>query len=109
MRRLEANGFIRGYYAEVDHAKLGFSLRAYIDIRLRPGVSAQIFEAKARKLPGIESIAILTGAMDLRVRVVCCDQNELEQLIAMLRTEAGAQETNTSVILRESQAEAVTQ
>jgi Lrp/AsnC family transcriptional regulator, leucine-responsive regulatory protein len=109
VRRLEANGFIRGYRAEINHVKFGFSLQAYIDIYLQSGVSAQTFEAKAKKIPGIERIAILTGAMDLRVRVRCRDQGELELLIARLRTEAGAQETNTSVILRESEANGATQ
>ncbi|MDX6460106.1 MAG: Lrp/AsnC family transcriptional regulator, leucine-responsive regulatory protein [Acidobacteriaceae bacterium] len=101
VRRLQAIGVIRGYHAEVDYAKLGFSLRAYVDIHLQPSVNAQAFETVAAKLPGVVSVAILTGALDLRVRVACHDQAELVQLIALLRSRAGAQETNTAVILRE--------
>jgi Lrp/AsnC family leucine-responsive transcriptional regulator len=101
VRRLQATGVIRGYHAEVDYAKLGFLLRAHVDIHLQPSVNAQAFEAVAAKLPGVVSVAILTGALDLRVRVACHDQAELVQLIALLRSRAGAQETNTAVILRE--------
>jgi len=103
VRRLQLLGIIRGYHADIDQAKLGFSLRAYVDIRLKPGIDAKDFEAAARKLPGVESLAILTGAMDLRVRVSCRDQAELAQLIAQLRSQAGAQETNTSLILHEAE------
>lgn len=84
------------------------SLRAYVDIHLQPAVSAQQFEIAAKKLSGVVSIATLTGPLDLRVRVACHDQNELGQLIALLRAPAGAQETNTAVILREIETEFVT-
>lgn len=107
VRRLQLLGIIRGFHADLDHAKLGFSLRAYVDVRLRTGVSAEDFEAAARKLSRVESIAILTGSMDLRLRVSCRDQAELAQLIAQLRSQAGAQETNTSVILHETEVNAV--
>lgn len=103
VRRLQLLGVIRGYHADIDHAKLGLSLHAYVDIRLKPGVDAAEFEAAARKLPGVESLSILTGAMDLRVRVSCRDQAELAQLISQLRSRAGAQETNTSLILYEAE------
>src|SRR5277367_3817423 len=107
VRRLQRLGIIRGYHANIDHGKLGFSLRAYVDIRLKPGVDAKDFEAAAKKLPGVESLAILRGAMDLRVRVSCHDQAELARLIAQLRSQAGAQETNTSLILHEAETNTV--
>lgn len=107
VRRLQLMGIIRGYHADIDQTKLGFSLHAYIDIYLQPGVDARDFEAAAKKLPRVENVAILTGAMDLRVRVSCRDQAELARLIAQLRSQAGAQETNTSVILQEAETNTV--
>jgi Lrp/AsnC family leucine-responsive transcriptional regulator len=101
VRRLQSASIIRGFHAEIDHTRLGLSLQAYIDVRLRPGTSAQNFEAVAMKLPGIISAAILTGALDFRLRVACRGQSELVQLIETLRSRAGVQETNTTVILRE--------
>src|SRR5437667_4398215 len=53
------------------------------------------------KLPGVISAAILTGALDFRLRVACEGQSDLVQLIETLRSRAGVQETNTTVILRE--------
>ncbi len=101
VRRLESTNIILGFHAEIDFTKLGISLQAYIDVRLRPGTSAQSFEAIAMKLPGVVSAEILTGALDFRLRVACKGQSELVQLIETLRSRAGVQETNTTVILRE--------
>jgi Lrp/AsnC family leucine-responsive transcriptional regulator len=101
VRRLQSTGVIRGFHAEIDYTKLGLSLHAYVDVRLRPGTSAQSFESVAMKLPGVVSAAILTGALDFRLRVACKGQSELVQLIETLRSRAGVQETNTTVILRE--------
>ena len=52
VRRLQSAEIIRGFHAEVDHAKLGLSLQGYIDVRLRPGTSAQSFEAVANETAG---------------------------------------------------------
>jgi Lrp/AsnC family transcriptional regulator, leucine-responsive regulatory protein len=102
VRRLQSANIIRGFHAKIDPTRLGLSLQAYIDVRLRPGTSAQNFEAVAMKLPGVISAAILTGALDFRLRVACKGQAELVQLIETLRSRAGVQETNTTVILKES-------
>jgi Lrp/AsnC family leucine-responsive transcriptional regulator len=101
VRRLQSSNIIRGFHAEIDHAKLGLSLHAYIDVRLQPATSAQNFEAVAMKLPGVVSAAILTGALDFRLRVACKGQSDLVKLIEALRSRAGVQETNTTVILKE--------
>jgi Lrp/AsnC family transcriptional regulator, leucine-responsive regulatory protein len=101
VRRLQSLAIIRSFHADIDHAKLGLTLQAYIDVRLRPGTSAQEFETLAIKLPGVISAEILTGALDFRLRVACKGQSDLVQLIETLRARAGVQETNTAVILRE--------
>src|ERR1700722_6880754 len=101
VRRLQSSNMIRGFHADIDHAKLGLSLHAYIDVRLKPGTSAQNFEAVAMKLRGVVSPAILAGALDFRLRVACKGQSDLVKLIEAFRSRAGVQETNTTVILKE--------
>jgi Lrp/AsnC family leucine-responsive transcriptional regulator len=85
----------------VNPALLGLNLEAYIDVKLQAGTSAQDFEAAVAKMPGVVSLAILTGSFDVRLRVACKDQADLMCLIEALRTRAGAQETNSTVICRE--------
>jgi Lrp/AsnC family leucine-responsive transcriptional regulator len=101
VRRMQSANIVRGFHAQIDPTKLGLSLQAYLDVRLRPGTSAQNVEAFAVKLPAVISAAILTGALDFRLRVACKGQSELGQLIETLRSRAGVQETNTTVILGE--------
>ena len=101
VRRLQSIGVIRGFLASLDTGLLGLSVEAYIDVRLQPGASAQSFEAAVMKLPGVVSMAILTGSFDVRLRVGCKDQTDLIRLIEALRTRTGAQETNSTVICRE--------
>jgi Lrp/AsnC family transcriptional regulator, leucine-responsive regulatory protein len=55
------------------------------------------------KLPGMVSMAILTGSFDVRLIVACKDQADLVRLIETLRARTGARETNSAVICREIQ------
>jgi len=101
VRRLLEAGVLRGFHADVDRTKLGQSLQAYVDVKLRPETSANGFQVAAMKVPGILSMATTTGPLDLRLRVACRDQSDLVRLIEAIRSKAGVQETNTSVILSE--------
>lgn len=101
IRRLRSLGVIRGFHASLNPVLLGLSVEAYIDVRLQPGTTAQSFEAAVMKLPGVVSMAILTGSFDVRLRVACEDQTDLVRIIETLRARTGAQETNSTVICRE--------
>lgn len=102
VRKLVVSGVIRGFHADFDQAKLGQSLEAYVDVRLKPGTSAKMFETVAMKFSSVLSMTAMTGALDFRLRVACRDQTDLVQLIEVLRSKAGVQETNTSLILGET-------
>jgi Lrp/AsnC family transcriptional regulator, leucine-responsive regulatory protein len=100
VRQLQSKGIFRRFQASLNPAALlGVTLEAYIDVKLQTGTSAQHFEAVVA--PGVVSMAILTGSFDMRLRVVCKDQADLVRLIETLRTRAGAEETNSSLICRE--------
>lgn len=102
VRRLQEAGVIRGFRVEIDPARLGFTVEAYIDVKMRRQTTAQSFEASMRKIPGIVSAAIVTGDFDFRVRVACKDQSDLVRVIETLRIQAGVQETSSALICREA-------
>lgn len=102
VRRLQGAGVIRGFRAEIDAARLGFTVEAYIDVKMHRRATAQSFEASIRKISGIVSAAILTGEFDFRVRVACRDQSDLVRVIETLRIQAGVQETSSALICREA-------
>lgn len=101
VRRLCESRVICGFHATIDLARTGTPLEAYIDVRLQAGTSAQTFETLARRVPGVMTLAVLTGEFDCRVRVACKDQADLMRLIEALRAGGGIQGTNTNVICRE--------
>jgi Lrp/AsnC ligand binding domain len=67
---------------------------------LAAGTSADTFEARLRKLPGVVSSALTTGHFDYTLRVAVAGESELVALIEDLRTN-GTAETHSRIILRE--------
>jgi Lrp/AsnC family leucine-responsive transcriptional regulator len=100
-RRLVADGAIRHVRARVNSAALGRSLEVQIDVKLRPNISAERFEAALRKLPQVTGATLMTGSFDYAVRVACADRDDLVRVTETLRGAAGAQETYSRLILRE--------
>lgn len=100
VRRLQADGSLRGFRAEVNPAALGLNLEALIDVKMRQGVSAEHFEAVIQTIPGIVEATLLTGSFDYMLRTACGDQQDLVRLIETLRERAGVQETYSRLILR---------
>jgi Lrp/AsnC family leucine-responsive transcriptional regulator len=80
LQRLEADGVIRGYRAEVDPRALGYSLTAVMRIKPAPRQLPKVAEL-ARKTPQIVECHRVTGEdcfyMELHVRSI----EELEELI----------------------------
>lgn len=101
VHRLRKEGVIRGFRAQVNWWQLGYTVQAYVDVRLRPETSSQYFTAVAAKIPGIVSLSIVTGDFDARLRVVCKDNSEFLRVIDALRARAGVQFTHSAVICQE--------
>jgi Lrp/AsnC family transcriptional regulator, leucine-responsive regulatory protein len=80
LQRLEADGVIRGYRAEVDPRALGYALSAVMRIKPAPRQLPKVAEL-ARKTPQIVECHRVTGEdcfyMELHVRSI----EELEELI----------------------------
>lgn len=100
IKRLTAEGVIRGFHADINPQALGNTLEVQIDVKLQPGTSAVAFERAIRSLPQIKSAMLLTGSFDYAVRVACADRDELVHVTETLRERAGVQETYSRVILR---------
>lgn len=100
MRRLEASGIITGYHARLDPQALDLSLQAVIDVKLLPGVAAEVFEATLHTIPGVIEAVLMTGSFDYMVRVACANQEALVRLNENLRARGGVQETNMRLMLR---------
>ncbi|TWE21181.1 Lrp/AsnC family transcriptional regulator [Kitasatospora atroaurantiaca] len=101
VRRLRAEGVIRGFTTLVDPTAAGGpGLVAFIDVRLRPGSISEDFERTALTLPGITEVVHITGEYDYLLRARAADAAALDALLRTLKREAGVAQSNTRLALR---------
>ena len=100
--RLIDDGVITGIHAQIDHAKLGRPLEAFVDCWLddRDPEHWDRFVDHIVDDERITDAVHLTGKVDYRLRVVVSSPTELDDLLGDLRTMAGIGETDTRLILR---------
>lgn len=103
--RLERMGVITGYRARVDASRLGYDVCAFIHITVdykTPNYSQEQTARRIRSLPGVESVAIVTGASDIIAKVRARKTEDLNHfLLNHLRKLPGIDKTTTIVVLQE--------
>jgi Lrp/AsnC family leucine-responsive transcriptional regulator len=95
VRRLESTGVILRYRTEVDPAKLGLAVRAFVKITVA-GDRLSNFARLARSVPEVVECHRVTGNESFLVQVVVRDMNHLETVIDALMPYLA---TNTSMVL----------
>jgi DNA-binding Lrp family transcriptional regulator len=75
--RLERTGVIRGYRTEIDWSALGLGLVAYLSIVCVQGQDQEQVVSGLRALDEVEDVQVVTGPMDLIVRVRVRDHGQL--------------------------------
>ncbi len=83
IRRLETEGFITGYSAEIDEARMGFGFSVFISVRLDQQVDNRLqeFEESVRRLSEIVDCWLMTGSFDYLLRVAVADLREFESFL----------------------------
>jgi len=82
-QRLESEGYIQGYTARLDAAKLGLSVQGFVQVHLGthgPETSRSFARLVATR-PEIVSAWTMTGDADYLLRVYCADLPNLNRLI----------------------------
>ena len=81
LARLERNGAIRGYRVDIDWAALGFPVVVYLAVTAGPGMDlSEIIEA-IRAIPEAQDMSVVTGGLDLLVRLRVRDHAHLRELL----------------------------
>ncbi|MGD8859694.1 MAG: Lrp/AsnC family transcriptional regulator [Myxococcales bacterium] len=99
VRKLEGEGFITGYHAQLDARRLGMDVTAFIGVSIAHPQSIAAFE---RELPALEDVLEchhVTGEHTLLLKVKTHNTASLESLISRLRSIAGVERTETNVVL----------
>lgn len=82
-QRLEADGFVTGYAARIDPARVGLTVQAFIQVQFarHDPELARSFSTLIATLPEVISAWTLTGEADYLLRVWCADLAGLNRLI----------------------------
>lgn len=82
-QRLETEGYVTGYSARLDPAKLGLGVQAFLQVQMAAHTpeNAHSFHALLQSQTEIISAWTLTGEADFLLRVVCADLAALDALI----------------------------
>jgi Lrp/AsnC family transcriptional regulator, leucine-responsive regulatory protein len=98
--RLERLGAIRGYRVDIDWAALGYPVVVYIAVTASPGADLSEIINAIRALPEAEDMSVVTGGLDLLVRLRVRDHAHLrELLLAEIFQINGVQRTETFLSL----------
>jgi Lrp/AsnC family transcriptional regulator, leucine-responsive regulatory protein len=100
VRRLRRSGVITGFVALVDPAAGGRVVEALVGVTLKRGVDSDAFAVAASRLEAVTEVLHLSGAPDYQLRVACRDTAELDSLLRTLRNRLGAEDTETTIVLR---------
>lgn len=95
VHKLEEAGVIKGYKAQLDLSKLGYTLTVIINFKMNPG-NIKRFVDKLKDMPEVVECNRVTGGDNLIMKVILKETEELEKLINTL---IGYGVPTTSVVL----------
>jgi Lrp/AsnC family leucine-responsive transcriptional regulator len=95
IRRLEEKGIVRGAMLRIDHARLGFTVSAFVRLRSKSAHKLRLIEI-ARAMPQVIEMHSVTGEDCLIARVCARSVEELAEILQRLTSMA---ESSTSVVL----------
>lgn len=104
VRRLEAQGTIRGYGARLDRQHLGLGLLSFITLKLDSNSlpSYQAVEAAVKAMPNVLECFEVTGNDDVLLKVAVRDMDHLRTFLHGLASElAPFSHVQTTVVLHE--------
>ena len=103
VQRLEREGVIAGYRAEVDPERLGLGLQAFVRVQLarHDAASVTAFSDAVNQWDEVVTCHALTGDMDYLLQIVVRDLEHFSRfLLDRLLNQAGVADVNSSFVLR---------
>lgn len=104
LRRLEKDGYIRGYTAVVDREKAGYDLLCFIHISMQMHQLEQVegFRKLVRQMPEVLECYHITGEYDYLLKVVLRNRKDLERFaVDRLTPIPGVARIHTSLVFTE--------
>lgn len=110
LRKLDSGGIIRRYTVELDNAKMGFSLGAYVFVSVQQGggekLDQRLMAQKFAKYEYVEEVAVLAGDVDMVLKVKARSMEDINTFVLdYLRNSPGVEKTRTMLIMHEVKSE----
>lgn len=105
VRSLEEDGVIRGYYADLDPGKLGFSITVFALVSLKSQAEEALrqFEEHVDQLPEVRECHMLNGEIDFILKIVSRDLQSFQEFLTSKLTSApNVVSVKTSLTIRTS-------
>jgi DNA-binding Lrp family transcriptional regulator len=96
--KLIAQGVIAGFGPEVDLAKLGYVVSAFVTLQISQGRGRDVSDHLAR-IPQVVEVQRTTGAGDLFCRVVATSNVHLSEVLDIVLGLPGIERTTTALVL----------
>lgn len=103
VRRLERDGFIRGYHADIAADRIGLTLIAFVEVQLdrtTPDVFNRFRDGVA-SLPAIQECHMVAGGFDYLLKVRTADMSSYRIFLEALAALPGIEQTHTYVVMEE--------
>jgi len=98
MKKMEAEGVLRGYSAIVDHEKLGYQLTALTELTVSKGRLLEV-ENEIARMPNVCCVYDVTGITDAFVIAKFKNREELSVFAKRLLALPFVERTNTHMVL----------
>ena len=103
VRKLETDGYITGYSATINEAKMGFGFNVFVSVKLDQQIDDRLvsFENEINRCPEVVDCWLMTGGFDYLLRVAVIDMSEFEQFLTRRLTKiSGVASIESSIPVR---------
>jgi DNA-binding Lrp family transcriptional regulator len=97
--RLEAEGVIRGYTAQIDPGRFGWATHAIVALYTEGRMAAAEVREAVERHPEIEAAYTVAGEASAMLRIRARDTSHLEEALERLRDHPGVTRTQTQIVL----------
>lgn len=98
INNLERRGIIAGYGLRLNQELYQPAVRAYVGITVDPRKATALVKT-LQKMPEVETLCAVSGAVDYMVTLRCQSTGQLDRLLDQIGSIDGVRQTTTSIIL----------
>ena len=97
--RLEADGVVTGYSAQIDPGRFGWGTHAFVALFCEGRMAASEVRAAVERHDEVEAAYTVAGTASALLHVRARDTSHLEEVLERIRDQPGVTQTQTQIVL----------